>query len=189
VDGIVAVGGLASARSVVSKRVPVSMRRHQTPKTERPFILPNFSGSPTWPTISWRMASSCQDLRRFLPNWLLPMPRRAGCILRAIVPTVIPVHSKAAGAVQTYGMWSYEDINIFLYGPTLTTPGVLMEIRGTLHRDAYGNPTGPLFTIARQLERLLPSEMRSRTAETRFDRLKNAIDAFREKGKTSPNRT
>ena len=28
------------------------------------------------------------------------------------------------------GGWTYEDLNIFLYGPTLTTPGVLMEVRG-----------------------------------------------------------
>jgi len=28
------------------------------------------------------------------------------------------------------GVWTYEDLNIFIYGPTLTTPGVLMETRG-----------------------------------------------------------
>ncbi len=28
------------------------------------------------------------------------------------------------------GVWSYEDLNIFLYGPTLTTPGVYMEVPG-----------------------------------------------------------
>jgi len=28
------------------------------------------------------------------------------------------------------GSWTYEDLNIFLAGPTLTTPGVNMEIRG-----------------------------------------------------------
>jgi cytochrome c len=28
------------------------------------------------------------------------------------------------------GVWTYEDLNTYLYGPTLTTPGVLMEIRG-----------------------------------------------------------
>lgn len=28
------------------------------------------------------------------------------------------------------GAWSYEDLNIYLYGPTLTTPGVLMETPG-----------------------------------------------------------
>jgi cytochrome c len=27
-------------------------------------------------------------------------------------------------------VWTYEDLNTYLYGPTLTTPGVLMEIRG-----------------------------------------------------------
>jgi cytochrome c len=28
------------------------------------------------------------------------------------------------------GVWTYEDLNTYLYGPTLTTPGVLMEIAG-----------------------------------------------------------
>jgi cytochrome c len=28
------------------------------------------------------------------------------------------------------GVWNYEDLNTYLYGPTLTTPGVLMEVRG-----------------------------------------------------------
>jgi len=28
------------------------------------------------------------------------------------------------------GTWTFEDLNIFLAGPTLTTPGVNMEIRG-----------------------------------------------------------
>ena len=45
---------------------------------------------------------------------------------------------KAAVAEITYsealkawsGVWGYEDLNTYLYGPTLTTPGVLMEIRG-----------------------------------------------------------
>jgi len=27
-------------------------------------------------------------------------------------------------------VWTYEDLNTYLYGPTLTTPGVLMEIPG-----------------------------------------------------------
>ncbi|RRH94774.1 hypothetical protein EH240_26145 [Mesorhizobium tamadayense] len=28
------------------------------------------------------------------------------------------------------GVWTYEDLNTYLYGPTLTTPGVFMEISG-----------------------------------------------------------
>ena len=28
------------------------------------------------------------------------------------------------------GVWTYEDLNVYLYGPTLTTPGVLMETPG-----------------------------------------------------------
>jgi len=28
------------------------------------------------------------------------------------------------------GSWTYEDLNIFLAGPTLTTPGVNMDVRG-----------------------------------------------------------
>ena len=30
------------------------------------------------------------------------------------------------------GVWTYEDLNTFLYDPVLTTPGVLMEISGVL---------------------------------------------------------
>jgi cytochrome c len=28
------------------------------------------------------------------------------------------------------GSWTYEDLNIFIAGPTLTTPGVDMDVRG-----------------------------------------------------------
>ncbi|OWV61283.1 hypothetical protein ATY75_12645 [Rhizobium sp. N122] len=37
-------------------------------------------------------------------------------------------YSKTLSAWE--GSWTYEDLNIFLAGPTLTTPGVDMEIRG-----------------------------------------------------------
>ena len=37
-------------------------------------------------------------------------------------------HSKTLLAWE--GVWSYEDLSIYLYGPTLTTPGVLMETPG-----------------------------------------------------------
>jgi cytochrome c len=38
-------------------------------------------------------------------------------------------HSKTLLAWD--GAWTYEDLNIYLYNPTLTTPGVLMETPGT----------------------------------------------------------
>lgn len=61
-------------------------------------------------------------------------------------------------------------------------------LRRTLHRDVYGKPTGSLYLVAGQLERLLPPWMRSKAPETRFDRLKNAIKAINtEKGKTASN--
>jgi cytochrome c len=37
-------------------------------------------------------------------------------------------HSKALQAWD--GVWTYEDLSTYLYGPTLTTPGVLMETPG-----------------------------------------------------------
>ena len=37
-------------------------------------------------------------------------------------------HSKTLQAWE--GVWTYEDLSIYLYGPTLTTPGVLMETPG-----------------------------------------------------------
>lgn len=37
-------------------------------------------------------------------------------------------HSKALQAWE--GVWTYEDLSTYLYGPTLTTPGVLMETPG-----------------------------------------------------------
>lgn len=39
-----------------------------------------------------------------------------------------PKYSKTLQAWE--GVWTYEDLNTYLYGPTLTTPGVLMEIPG-----------------------------------------------------------
>lgn len=33
------------------------------------------------------------------------------------------------------GAWTYEDLNIFIAGPTLTTPGVNMEVRGAPDED------------------------------------------------------
>jgi cytochrome c len=37
-------------------------------------------------------------------------------------------HSKTLQAWE--GVWTYDDLNTYLYGPTLTTPGVLMETPG-----------------------------------------------------------
>ena len=37
-------------------------------------------------------------------------------------------HSKALLAWE--GVWTYDDLNTYLYGPTLTTPGVFMETPG-----------------------------------------------------------
>jgi cytochrome c len=37
-------------------------------------------------------------------------------------------YSKTLLALE--GVWTYEDLNTFLYGPTLTTPGVVMTVRG-----------------------------------------------------------
>ncbi|HEX7108631.1 MAG TPA: ankyrin repeat domain-containing protein [Aestuariivirga sp.] len=37
------------------------------------------------------------------------------------------------------GVWSYEDLNIYLYGPTLTKPGGLMEVPGIPDEDTRAN--------------------------------------------------
>jgi cytochrome c len=62
-----------------------------------------------------------------------PNERKVGPSLWNIVG-----RDKAAVAGTTYsetlkawgGTWTYEDLNSYLYGPTLTTPGVIMEMRG-----------------------------------------------------------
>jgi cytochrome c len=62
-----------------------------------------------------------------------PNERKVGLTLWNIVG-----RDKAAVAEITYsealkawsGVWTYEDLNTFLYGPTFTRPGVLMEMRG-----------------------------------------------------------
>jgi cytochrome c len=46
------------------------------------------------------------------------------------------------------GVWTYEDLNIYLYGPTLTTPGVLMEIRGVPDETERINLIGYLRTLS-----------------------------------------
>jgi cytochrome c len=46
------------------------------------------------------------------------------------------------------GVWTYEDLNIFLYGPTLTTPGVLMEIRGVPDETERVNLIAYLRTLS-----------------------------------------
>ncbi|RWI16794.1 ankyrin repeat domain-containing protein [Mesorhizobium sp.] len=46
------------------------------------------------------------------------------------------------------GNWTYEDLNIFLAGPTLTTPGVNMDIRGVLDEADRVNVIAYLRTLA-----------------------------------------
>jgi cytochrome c len=46
------------------------------------------------------------------------------------------------------GVWTYEDLNTYLYGPTLTTPGVLMEIRGVPDETERVNLIAYLRTLS-----------------------------------------
>ena len=46
------------------------------------------------------------------------------------------------------GAWTYEDLNIYLYGPTLTTPGVLMEIPGVPDETERANLIAYLRTLS-----------------------------------------
>jgi cytochrome c len=46
------------------------------------------------------------------------------------------------------GVWTYEDLNMFLYGPTLTTPGVRMEIRGVPDETERVNLIAYLRTLS-----------------------------------------
>src|SRR5690349_13912274 len=45
------------------------------------------------------------------------------------------------------GAWTYEDLNIYLYGPTLTKPGVLMEIPGVPDETERANLIAYLRTL------------------------------------------
>jgi cytochrome c len=51
------------------------------------------------------------------------------------------------------GVWTYEDLNTYLYGPTLTTPGVLMEIGGVPDETERVNLIAYLRTLS---DKLLP---------------------------------
>lgn len=46
------------------------------------------------------------------------------------------------------GTWTYEDLNTFLAGPTLTTPGVNMDVRGTPDEADRLNVIAYLRTLA-----------------------------------------
>lgn len=46
------------------------------------------------------------------------------------------------------GVWTYEDLNTYLYGPTLTTPGVLMEVRGVPDETQRVNLIAYLRTLS-----------------------------------------
>ena len=62
-----------------------------------------------------------QDLPNFGPNlW--------NVVGRDKTSTKFHGYSKTLLAWE--GSWTYEDLNIYLAGPTLTTPGVKMEVRG-----------------------------------------------------------
>ncbi|WP_192384054.1 ankyrin repeat domain-containing protein [Mesorhizobium silamurunense] len=65
-------------------------------------------------------------------------------------------HDKASTKFDRYsktllaweGKWTYEDLNIFLAGPTLTTPGVNMEFRGVPEEPDRLNVIAYLRTLA-----------------------------------------
>lgn len=80
-----------------------------------------------------------------------PNERKAGPSLWGIVD-----RDKAAVEGMTYsetlkalrGTWTYEDLNTYLYGPTLTTPGVLMEMRGVPDDNERANLIAYLRTLS-----------------------------------------
>jgi cytochrome c len=46
------------------------------------------------------------------------------------------------------GVWTYEDLSTYLYGPTLTTPGVLMETPGVPDETERVDLIGYLRTLS-----------------------------------------
>jgi cytochrome c len=81
----------------------------------------------------------------------VPNERKVGPTLWGIVG-----RDKAAVEEMTYsetlksweGVWTYEDLNTYLYGPTLTTPGALMEIRGVPDETERVNLIAYLRTLS-----------------------------------------
>jgi cytochrome c len=81
----------------------------------------------------------------------IPERHKVGPSLWAIVG-----RDKAAVAGVSYsetlkawsGVWTYEDLNVFLYGPTLTMPGVRMEIRGVPDETERVNLIAYLRTLS-----------------------------------------
>jgi cytochrome c len=81
----------------------------------------------------------------------IPKERKVGPSLWGVVG-----RDKAAVAEISYsgvlkawsGVWTYEDLNTYLYGPTLTTPGALMEIRGVPDETERVNLIAYLRTLS-----------------------------------------
>ena len=160
------VKALVEAGADVNARTADSSHGHRS-------ILPDSTNIPRYPTISWRMASCCRSPHQSPQSWLLPMSRRAGHIFgkncdgchnnepgkggktgpnlwevvgrdKASVP-----ESNYSKTLQAWeGVWTYEDLNTYLYGPVLTTPGVLMEIPGVPDETERVNLIAYLRTLS-----------------------------------------
>ncbi len=58
-------------------------------------------------------------------------------------------YSKTLRALE--GVWTYEDLNTFLSGPAVTTPGVGMQVQGVLDETDRVNLIAYLRTLSDKL--------------------------------------
>ena len=62
----------------------------------------------------------------------------------------VPDVSYSKSLLAWDGAWTYEDLNTYLYGPTITTPGVRMETPGVADETERVNLIGYLRTLSDQ---------------------------------------
>jgi cytochrome c len=90
--------------------------------------------------------ANCGICHSAIPKELKVGPSLWGVVGRDKASEAEIAYSEALKAWS--GVWTYEDLNTYLYGPTLTTPGVLMEMRGVPDDNERANLIAYLRTLS-----------------------------------------
>jgi cytochrome c len=143
VKALVAAGADVNAPgSDTVARTPIHLARFYDHAEIADYLIANGVVLPKPEPIAPKLASADVEKGRALfggncDGCHLIEPGKAGKLLGPNLWQVVG-RDKASAAAPRYsktlqaweGVWTYEDLNIYLYGPTLTTPGVLMEVIG-----------------------------------------------------------
>lgn len=159
VAALVEAGADVNARTADPPRTPLHLARfHEHPEIAE-YLLAHGVVLPKPAPIATKLAAAdvaagqasfdrnCDGCH----NNALGKPAKTGSNLWEVVG-----RDKASVTDATYsktllaweGVWTYEDLNIYLYGPTLTTPGVLMEIPGIADETERVNLIAYLRTLS-----------------------------------------